>query len=282
VRAPWPPRRRVASVDARADGVGVSSIQEINQLPREMAEGLYARLVPDDLLTRFAIDPQTLKGPEGTRLVRITAPADKPWARVEVRSSTEDRDPALLVDVEMSARSVPALAFVQITNPRSARYGIDRDPEGRDTLFGTVSRNVDEEIRARSDGLAPGQVRRGLTMLPKVLEAMDGFCRLMGTELYLIEPLFYHSAILYERHGCGYLLGREVMEAIHDGFAVDGPLAAGLDSSSPFRLPAAADTVRGRSWALHDGLAPSAWGGVKMYRVVGRPAGISTFPGGIY
>ena len=111
---------------------------------------------------------------------------------------------------------------------------------------------------------------------------MDGFCRLMGTELYLIEPLFYHSAILYERHGCGYLLGREVMEAIHDGFALDGPLAAGLDNSSPFRLPAAADTVRGRSWALHDGLAPSAWGGVKMYRVAGRPAGINTFPGGIY
>ena len=104
-------------MDARAGGVGVSSIQEINQLPREMAEGLYARLVPDD------------------------------------------RDPALLVDVEMSARSVPALAFVQITNPRAARYGIDRDPEGRDTLFGTVSRNVDEEIRARNDGLAPGQWR---------------------------------------------------------------------------------------------------------------------------
>ena len=201
-------------MDARADGVGVSSIQEINQLPREMAEGLYARLVPDDLLTRFAIDPQTLKGPEGTRLVRITAPADKPWARVEVRSSTEDRDPALLVDVEMSVPSVPSLAFVQITNPRAARYGIDRDHEGRDTLFGTVSRNVDEEIRARSDGLAPGQVRRGLTMLPKVLEAMDGFCRLMGTELYLIEPLFYHSAILYERHGCGYLLGREARQLL--------------------------------------------------------------------
>ncbi len=269
-------------MDARTGRVGVSSIQEINQLPREMAEGLYARLVPDDLFSRFAIDPQTLNGPEGTRLVRITAPADKPWARVEVRSSTEDRDPALLVDVEMSARSVPALAFVQITNPRAARYGIDRDPEGRDTLFGTVSRNVDEEIRARNDGLAPGQVRRGLTLLPKVLGAMDGFCRLMGSDLYLIEPLFYHSAILYERHGCGYLLGREVMEAIHDGFAAGGPLAAGLDGSSPFRSREAARTVRGRSWALHDGLAPSAWGGVKMYRVAGRPAGVSTFPGGIY
>lgn len=269
-------------MDARAGGLGLSSIQEINQLPRETAEGVYVRLVPEDVLNRFAIDPQTLQGPEGTRLVRITAPADKPWARVEVRSSTEDRDPALLVDVEMSVPSVPSLAFVQITNPRAARYGIDRDLEGRDTLFGTVSRNVEEEIRARNDGLAPGQVRRGLTLLPRVLEAMDGFCRLIGAEIYLIEPLFYHSAILYERHGCGYLLGREVMESIHDGFAADGLLASRLDGSTPFRSPEAARTVRGRSWALHDGLSPGAWGGVKMYRAAGRPAGIDTFPGGIY
>jgi hypothetical protein len=172
-----------------------------------------------------------------------------------VRSSTEDRDPALLVDVEMSARSVPALAFVQITNPRAARYGIDRDPEGRDTLFGTVSRNVDEEIRARNDGLAPGQVRRGLTMLPKVLEAMDGFCRLMGTELYLIEPLFYHSAILYERHGCGYLLGREVMEAIHDGFAwmARSPrvsTAPRPSASPPPRTPCGAEAGRSTTGSL--------------------------------
>ena len=269
-------------MDARAGGLGLSSIQEINHLPREMVEALYLRLVPEQMLDRFAIDPQTLTGPEGTRLVRITAPADKPWARVEVRSSTEDRDPALLVDVEMSPLSVPELAFVQITNPQGARYGIDRDPEGRDTLFGTVSRNIDEELRAFKDGLAPGQVRRGLQLLPRVLDAMDGFCRLMGAELYLVEPLFYHSAVLYERQGCGYLLGREVMDAIHDGFTVGGPLASGLDGSAPFRSPEAGSTVRGRSWALHDGLSPGAWAGVKMYRAPGRHAGMNTFPGGIY
>ena len=72
------------------------------------------------------------------------------------------------------------------------------------------------------------------------------------------------------------------MESIHDGFVTDGPLAAGLDSSSPFRSPEAARTVRGRSWALHDGVSPGVWGGVKMYRAAGRPAGINTFPGGIY
>ena len=269
-------------MDARASGLGLTSIREINHLPREMIEALYLRLVPEELLDRFAIDARTLTGPEGTRLVRITAPPDKPWARVEVRASTDDRDPALLVDVEMSQLAVPELAFVQITNPQAPRYGIDRDLEGRDTLFGTLSRNIDEELRAFKDGLGPGQVKRGLQLLPRVLEAMDGFCRLMGAELYLIEPLFYHSAILYERQGCGYLLGREVMDAIHAGFSAGGLMAGALDGSSPLRSPEAGRSVRGRSWALHDGLSPGAWGGVKMYRAPGRPAGVDTFPGGIY
>src|SRR5262249_47972641 len=82
------------------------------------------------------------------------ARGEKPWARVEVRSSLEDRDPALLVDVEMSPLSVPELAFVQITDPAGPRFAIDRDLDGRDTLFGTASRNIPEEMRAMQAGLA--------------------------------------------------------------------------------------------------------------------------------
>jgi len=274
-------------VDARAEGLGLGSIQEINALPREVAEALYARLVPEELFDRFAIDPATLCDRDGVKLVRVTAPADKPWARVEVRSSAEDRDPALLVDVEMSPLSVPELAFVQITDPAGPRFAIDRDPDGRDTLFGTASRNLVEETRAMADGLAPGQVRRGLRLLPRVLECMESFCALIGKEIYLIEPLFYHSAILYERRGCGYLMGRDVMEEIHAGFSDGGALLKALDGSSRFRAPDAARTVRGRSWALHDGVIEGLWGGagvgsVKMYKAAGRPAGIDTFPGAPY
>jgi hypothetical protein len=274
-------------VDARAEGLGLGSIQEINALPREVAEALYARLVPEELLDRFAIDPATLCDRDGARLVRVTAPADKPWARVEVRSSPEDRDPALLVDVEMSPLSVPELAFVQITDPTGPRFAIDRDPDGRDTLFGTASRNVGEEMRAMQDGLAPGQVRRGLRLLSRVLDSMADFCALLGKEIYLIEPLFYHSAILYERRGCGYLTGRAVMDEIHAGFSGGVALVKTLDGSSHFRRAEAARTVRGRSWALHDGVIDGLWGGagvgsVKMYRAAGRPAGIDTFPGAPY
>jgi hypothetical protein len=274
-------------VDARVEGLGLGSIQEINALPREVVEALYARLVPEELLDRFGIDPQTFCDKAGARLVRVTAPADQPWARVEVRSSPEDRDPALLVDVEMSPLSVPELAFVQITDPAGARYAIDRDPDGRDTLFGTTCRNVEEERRAMRGGLAPGQVRQGLRLLSRVLDAMEGFCALIGKEIYLIEPLFYHSAILYERRGCGYLVGRDVMESIHAGFCEGGPLLKALDGSSDFRDPDAARTVRGRSWAIHDGVGDGLWaggavGGVKMYKAAGRKAGINTFPGAIY
>lgn len=265
-------------MDTRAAGLGLSSIQDINALPREVAEALYVRLVPDELLDRFGISPATLCGRDGTRLVRVTAPRDHAWARVEVRSSVEDRDPALLVDVEMSPLAVPELAFVQIADPTAPRYAIDRDPNGRDTLFGTLSRNVEEERRAMTDGLAPGQVRRGLRLLARVLDAMEGFCALMGQEIYLIEPLFYHSAILYERRGCGYLMGREVMEEIDAGFAEGGALRGALDGSSDFRRPAAAYTARGRSWALHDGIAEGRWAGVKMYKATGRHAGVNTFP----
>ena len=205
-----------------------------------------------------------------------------PWARVEVRASTDDRDPALLVDVEMSPLSVPELAFVQITDPTRPRYAIDRDLEGRDTLFGTTSRNLDEELRAMKDGLAPGQVRSGMRLLGRVLETMERFCQLIGQEIFLIEPLFYHSAIIYERRGCGYLLGREVMEEIQAAFGEGGTFRASLDGSSPFRQPGAEATVRGRSWALHDGVGGSAWGGVKMYKAASRPANVDTFPGGSY
>jgi hypothetical protein len=269
-------------MNARVDTFGLSSIQEINALPREVAEALYARLIPSELLARFGINPATLQGAGETRLVRITAPEDKPWARVEVRSSVNDRDPVLQVDLEMSPLSVPELAFVQVTDPQRPRYAIDRDIDGRDTLFGTTSRNVEEELRAMNDGLAPGQVRPGLRLLARVLEAMDDFCRLLGREIYLLEPLFYHSAILYERRGCGYLLGREIMEEIHAGFIDGGALRAALDGSSPFRQPGSELTVRGRSWALHDGVAGEPWSGVKMYRVVGRHASVDTFPGGQY
>ena len=264
------------------DAQGIGSIQDINALPAGRRDAVYARLVPPELYARFGIDPGSLRGPDGEPLVRVTAPPDKPWARIEVRASPGDRDPVVLIDVEMAPPAMPELAFVQINDPASPRYAIDRDPEGQDTLYGTLSRNLAEEERALRAGLAPGQVRRGLRLLRSVLGAMDDFCRLLGQELYLIEPLFYHSAILYERGGCGYVMGRDQMEEIHRGFAADGPLTRRLDGATPFRQPGFERTVRGRSWAITDGVLGAPFAGVKMYKAPGRSAGVCSFPDGVY
>jgi hypothetical protein len=264
----------------------MDSILELNALPAIVREQLYIRLVPDELLERFAIDRGDLRDASGQRLVRVTAATDKSWARVEVRTAEAEPDPVLLIDVGMSAFGVPELALVQINDPLAPRFGIDRDEDGNDTLLGTTIRNVREEERALAAGLAPGQVRRGLRMLGRVLECMDAFCGLLGRDFYLVEPLFYHSALLYERQGCDYFMGRDRMDEIHAGFSPGGALGDRLDGSSVFRRPHFASTVRGRSWAIHDGVLGQRFGqgepGVKMYRVPGRPAGVSTFPGAAY
>jgi hypothetical protein len=264
------------------DAPGLGGIAEINMLPPGVREEVYLRLVPDRLLAVLALERHRLRAASGEPLVRITAPDEGSWARVELRGAADDRDPALLIDVGTSAFGVPELSLVQINDPRSPRFAIDRDEDGLDTLLGTVRRNEAEERRAMAAGLAPGQVRPGLRMLGAVLEAMDDFCRLLGQEFYLVEPLFYHSAILYERRGCGYFMGRDRMEAIHEAFQPGGALHRRLDDSSPFRRRGLQATARGRSWAIHDGVLEAAWGGVKMFRAPAAPAAISTFPDGGY
>jgi hypothetical protein len=272
--------------DVRVGSLEVGSIEELNGLPGEVREALYLRLVPPEVLARVGADPRTGRDAVGHQLVRVVAPAGQAWARVEVRASRDDRDAILLVDVDMGPFAVPELSFVQITDPTAERFGIDRDEEGRDTLFGTVTRNREEEARALAAGLAPGQVRRGLRLLGRVMAAMEDFCRLLGKEVFLVEPLFYHSALLYERHGCAYLFGQDLMTQIQAEFQPGGRLHAALDGETVFRQPGFDRTARGRSWAIHDGilsvLGDAPWGGVKMYRQLDRPAGISTFPGGPY
>ncbi|HSQ15589.1 MAG TPA: hypothetical protein VLQ94_04705, partial [Candidatus Binatia bacterium] len=65
-------------------------------------------------------------------------------------------------------------------------------------------------------------------------------------------------------------------------FRSGGLLCGRLDGSTPFRRPSFGLTVRGRSWAIHDGILDEPWESPKMYKTVGENAGVDTFPGGKY
>jgi hypothetical protein len=60
------------------------------------------------------------------------------------------------------------------------------------------------------------------------------------------------------------------MESIHAGFQPGGDLHTQLDGSTPFRKPDAANSIRKRSWAIHDGILGEPFTNVTMYKRIGK------------
>jgi acetoin utilization protein AcuC len=127
-------------------------------------------------------------------------------------------------------------------------------------------------------GLSPGQVRRGFRLARPATSAFEQFVSSLGQDIYFIEPLYYHNAIIFERYGFAYQVGKRRMEEIQAGFQPGGELHRRLDDSTPFRSPKAADSIRLRSWAIHDGILGEPFTNVTMYKRIGKPAGINTAP----
>lgn len=272
-------RVRVRQFDALLGTSGPRSLLKFNQLPREERETIYRRLIPEAIFSTFNIDAVSLTDPTGNRLVEFTCPAEQDMVWIGVRGRPEDTDWCYLIKLQATAYNNIDLAFITISDPGSERFHIDRDPEGRDTRLGTRGRNLPEEVRAFWAGLNPGQTRRGLRLLREAVRLPEELVSWMGHELFLLEAMFYHNAILYERYGFGYAVGQEEMERIHREFQPGGTLYARLDSSTPFRQPGAERTVRGRSWAIHDGILGEPWRAPRMYKRVGEDQRVSTFPG---
>jgi len=120
-------------------------------------------------------------------------------------------------------------------------------------------------------------VRRGLRLFRQVLPLVESFAGELGKEQISVEALRYHHAFLYERYGLGYLTGRDRLEEIQRGFQPGGALHRRLDGSTPFRMPEAAETVRGRSWAIHDGILGAPWQVPRLYKIVGQAMAMPTF-----
>lgn len=255
------------------------SVHDIARMPEPEREALLATLVPERLLGMYGVDPRTFRNRKGRKCLRIGCPGTLPFFHVEFRRDPGDRDPVYFIDVSNSTFGQMEISFVIVNDPAGERFDVDVDARGRDTWFGTARRNIPEEIRAMAAGLSPGQVRRGLKVMGEAVECWDAFFDGIGHEVYFLEPLGYNSAILYERHGFGYIDGRERMERIDREFRPGGEIFARLDGTTPFRRREHAATVRGRAWAIHDGVLGESWKGPRMSRKVGVPAGVNTFTG---
>ncbi len=262
------------------DGVKLFSLRQVNELPEPIKEGIYRSLLPTELLMQYGIDPETLCDAQGNRLVTFRCPAGTGIVEIDVRPAVNFPDPLLYLELsDTRINQIEVLLFI-VNDPNSERFQTDRDWRGQRTKFGTVQRNIPEEVRAMQAGLAPGQVRRGLGLSRVLVPLFEDFVRRMGHDYYLLEPLAYHNAILFERLGCNYVQGLRKMQWIHQEFQPGGSLYQALDGSTPFRHADAWRTVRGRSWAIHDGILGEPWHGIRMYKQVGQHAGINTFPDG--
>lgn len=264
------------------NGVRLHSLHQINQLPTAVKESFYCRLLPKDLLAAYGVRPETLCNADGAQLVTFTCPEGSRLVEVDVRPRAGSPDPLLyleLVDTRLNQIEVPL--FV-VNDPDSPRFETDRDWRGERTKFGTRERNIPAEIQAMDAGLAPGQVRRGLHQTRVLIPLFEDFVRCLGHDYYLMEPLAYHNAILFERLGCNYVQGLQRMQWIQTAFQPGGVLHQALDGSTPFRRPDAWRSVRGRSWAIHDGILGEPWHGIRMYKRIGHRADVDTFPGGPY
>ena len=260
------------------DGLPVCSIRGINDLKGDMPEAIYRTLIPDALLAQYHIDPQTLCDAAGNRLVEFTYPRGTRSTEIKVRHQAGARDPLLYLHLTDTTNNQLSVLLFIANDPNSLRFDVDRDPSGQRTQFGTVRRNIEAEVAAMHAGLAPGQVRRGLKLTRKLVPIFEVFVSRLGHQIFFMEPLAYHTGLLFERYGCAYSLGRAKMEWINREFGPCGELTGRLDGSTPFRRPSAQFTIRGRSWAIHDGILGEHFTGIRMYKRVGINVGICTFP----
>lgn len=254
-----------------------SSILAINALPIPEKHQIYQRLIPEWAYGRFSIDPETLLQ-NGKEVVKMRCPVGSRAMELAVYHEPHALDPTLYLTMIDTTNNQLMVLLVVINDPYSPRFYIDVDEEGHSTHFGTQGRNIPEELKAMQAGLAPGQIRAGLRAFRENVPIFENFVAAMGHRMFFIEPLAYHNAIVFERYGFRYMYGRKEMESIHQGFQPRGALYEKLNESNPFRPKSAWNSVRGRSWAIHDGILGHPFTGFQMYKYIGEHAGVDTFP----
>jgi acetoin utilization protein AcuC len=257
--------------------MAASTIGSINLLPNAEKTEIYTRLVPPELCTHFQLPP-SLTDSQGNPLFNLKYTPGSTDVEMKLFHRFGFPDPILYGHLTDTLNGQIHVLLYILNDPEAPRFDVDRMPDGSATRFGTLRRNLEAEKAALEAGLAPGQVRRGLRLLPAAIVAFESFVKSLGHDIYFVEPLYYHNAVIFENYGFGYQVGKKLMEEIEAGFAEGGALHARLDDSTPFRPCAAEHSIRLRSWAIHDGVLGEPFTNVTMYKRVGKSANINTRP----
>ena len=261
------------------------TIRALNSLPENAKLRLYRALIPVQVLAEFDINPRTWRNPEKQQQVRLEAQPGSDKVKITAWYGDDPRNEFFYLELADNQYNGIDLNFLIANNPTCEKFRTDYDDEGKETLFGTVRRNLAAEEKAMHAGLAPGQIREGLHSSQVVFIHIETFLTMMAHHAFFLEPLTYVSAWIFEKRGFAYSKGHQLMDTIHKEFQPGGELYKALNGSTPFRKPDQWKTVRGRAWAIHDGILQAIdkkWDNLKMIKQIGRHAGVSTFPGAEY
>ena len=255
--------------------MGASTIGSINLLPEHEKREIYRHIIPSELLERFKLTPY-LTDIQGHSLLQLKCKPGSTSVELSLYHKDGPRDPVLYGHLTDTMNGQIHILLYILNDPASPRFDVDVMPNGERTQFGTFRRNTEAERDALQFGLAPGQIRGGLGLLTSATRAFEQFVESLGHDMYFAEPLYYHNAIIFERYGFAYQVGKKLMERIQTEFTSESGITSQLDGSSVFRQPDAKKSIRLRSWAIHDGILGEPFTNVTMYKRIGKDAGVST------
>jgi len=252
-----------------------STIGGINRLPEIEKREIYSRYIPHPLIEKFNLHHLE----HNQELLQFRFAEGTSDVELMLYHKAGFPDPILYAHLADNLSGRLHILLYILNDPESPRFNVDKMPDSSPTQFGIRKRNIEAETAALQAGLSPGQIRHGLKILRQAMNTFEDFVTSLGHDLYFVEPLYYHNAIIFEHYGFNYQVGRRQMSEIQTGFEPGGILHKQLDESKPFRSPKAIHSIRLRSWAIHDGLLGEPFTNVTMYKRVGISANINTATG---
>ena len=244
-----------------------STIAGINALPDDQKRETYSNIIPPKLLDIYKV-PQDLHDQDGKDLFHLSCDPGTSDVELALYHRADAPDPIIFGHIADTIHGQLHILLYGMNDVQAPRYNVDRMPGGSKTSFGTNQRNLEEEYRAFQAGLAPGQIYRGPHLFKESLRQFEQFVACMGHDLFFVEPLFYHVAVIFERYHFQYQQGKRFIKRIDEGFSQDGDLLTLLDGSTPFRDPGAGTQARLRSWAIHDNILRKSFDNVTMYKYI--------------